>query len=342
MHSSILRNSKQGTGKRGSKTKVKFSVDDTAEVEHTERAVSLRSQVKKRRADNKKWKKMMTNLDEKVYTALMTPAFADLLNTYARTDRTFRSLWFLFFEVVRASIRLNLQGTTFVEQLFSLRAYGIPFLAIASIENADDRLCASRTLYSIGGVPYFRDNFFDNAISESDDDGNSAAGEHAVTAAPVVPANAVAAAPVNQVAVAPDGAVNARADDGVVENAIAPDGAVNARAGDGVPAHAVAAAPVVPANAVAVAPVVPANAVAAAPVIPANAIAAAPVVLANAIAAAPVVPANAVAAAPVIPANAVAAAPANQVAVAPDGAVNARADDGVNDATGRPKRGRED
>jgi hypothetical protein len=206
MHS-ILRNSKQGTGKRDSETKVKFNVDDIAEVEHAERAVLLRSQVKKLRADNKTWKQIMKNLDKKVYTALMTTAFHDRLNTYAVTDRAFRSLWFIFFDDVRDNIRnieghrgVNLQGTTFAEQLFSLRAYGIPFLVIASIQNAADRLFASRTLQSIGGCTYFRDNFVQNAINDgSDDDENSAAGEHAVATAPVAPANAVAAAPVNQV-----------------------------------------------------------------------------------------------------------------------------------------------
>jgi hypothetical protein len=83
MHS-ILRNSKQGTGKRDGEIKVKFNVDDIAEVEHAERAEKLRSEFKKRRADNKKWKRTMKNLPEKVYNALMNPAFVDRLNTLAR------------------------------------------------------------------------------------------------------------------------------------------------------------------------------------------------------------------------------------------------------------------
>lgn len=78
MHS-ILRNSKQGTGKRDGEIKVKFNVDDIAEVEHAERAEKLRSEFKKRRADNKKWKRTMKNLN-----ALMNPAFVDRLNTLAR------------------------------------------------------------------------------------------------------------------------------------------------------------------------------------------------------------------------------------------------------------------
>jgi hypothetical protein len=107
------------------------------------------------------------------------------------------------------------EDATFAEQLRSLRAYRIPFPDIASIENAFHGRSTSRTLQRMGDES-FREQFFQNAISNgSDDDGNSAAGEHAVAAAPVVPANAVAAAPVNQVAVAPDGEANVAMGDGV-------------------------------------------------------------------------------------------------------------------------------
>jgi hypothetical protein len=78
------------------------------------------------------------------------------------------------------------------------------------------------------------EKIFPNAISDgSDEEGNPVAGGRAVAAAPVVPANAVAAALVNQGAVDPVGAANAGAD-GVVENASAPVVAVNAAMGDGV------------------------------------------------------------------------------------------------------------
>jgi hypothetical protein len=237
MHS-ILRDSKQGTGKRDGESKVNFMVDDIAEVEHTERAEKLRAEVKKRRADNKKWKKTMADLAENVYAVLMNPTFADRLNLHAIADGVFLILWGHFFDTVKARIRSirangNLQGTLFADQLSCLRLHRIEFADIASLENRDLGLFTTQTLQSIG-VDYFQAFFFQNPISDgSDEEGNPATGGRAVAAAPVVPANAVAAAVANQVAVAPVGAANAGAD-GVLENAIAPSVPANAALGGGV------------------------------------------------------------------------------------------------------------
>jgi hypothetical protein len=136
MHS-ILRNSKQGTGKRDSESKVKFKVDDIAEVEHTERAEKLRSEVKKRRADNKKWKKTRAHLAENVYAALMNPAFADRLNIHATMDKLFLLCFSHFFDTVQANItnivlhaNVNLQGTTFADQLRSFKIMRFNFLKL--------------------------------------------------------------------------------------------------------------------------------------------------------------------------------------------------------------------
>jgi hypothetical protein len=180
----------------------------------------------------------MANLAENVYVALMTADFADLLNARATNYQVFLFCWSEFFIKIKGhftNITLAQGSTSFAEQLRSLRSYEILFSAIASIENPDQRRYAIETLESMGMVSSFREQFFQTAISDSDEDENPAAGgrARAVTPAPAVPVNTVAAALVNPVALAPVGAANAGAD-GVVEHAIAPVVVKNAAMGDGV------------------------------------------------------------------------------------------------------------